>query len=148
LAHRIWPVVYPSIISLEQIRYMLTRFYAPELLKHEIEAEGARYALIHEGTHKIGYVAWQPRDGGQTAFLSKLYLLPDRHGRGLGARALQWTVDEALRAGCARLMLRVNRNNQPAIRAYLRAGFAFESDLCTDIGGGFVMDDYVMTRAL
>jgi len=148
LAHRIWPVVYPSIISMEQIRYMLVRFYDLEKLKHEISAEGVRYALIKEGEHTVGYVGWQPQDAGRTAFLSKLYLLPDRHGRGLGAKALEWIAAEARGAGCSRLMLRVNRNNHQAIRAYLRAGFAFEENLCTGIGGGFVMDDYVMTRPL
>ncbi|MDB6006010.1 MAG: Ribosomal protein acetylase RimI, partial [Prosthecobacter sp.] len=42
----------------------------------------------------------------------------------------------------------VNKHNISAIRAYQRAGFAFEKDVITEIGGGFVMDDYVMVKML
>ncbi len=69
LAHRIWPVVYPSIISMEQIRFMLSNFYDVERLKQEIASEGARYAIIREGEHAVGYVAWQPQgDNGAPLF--------------------------------------------------------------------------------
>ena len=48
--------------------------------------------------------------------------------------------------GCTRLQLRVNKANASAIRAYCRAGFTFVEDVCTDIGNGFVMDDYRLER--
>jgi RimJ/RimL family protein N-acetyltransferase len=50
--------------------------------------------------------------------------------------------------GCKHLQLRVNKANAPAIRAYLRAGFVFLDDVCSDIGSGFVMDDFRMEKAL
>ena len=49
---------------------------------------------------------------------------------------------------CQRLQLRVNKANATAIRAYQRFGFAIIEDICTDIGSGFVMDDYRMELAL
>ena len=36
--------------------------------------------------------------------------------------------------------------NAPAIATYQRHGFAIVATDCADIGGGFVMDDYVMSR--
>jgi hypothetical protein len=33
-----------------------------------------------------------------------------------------------------------------AVEAYKRMGFAIEKEVVADIGGGFVMDDYLMTR--
>jgi RimJ/RimL family protein N-acetyltransferase len=48
--------------------------------------------------------------------------------------------------GCTHLQLRVNKANSPAIRAYQRAGFTFLDDVCTDIGSGFVMDDFRMEK--
>jgi ribosomal protein S18 acetylase RimI-like enzyme len=48
----------------------------------------------------------------------------------------------------SKIRLRVNRGNHLAIRAYQRAGFEITEELCNDIGGGFVMDDYVMVRML
>jgi RimJ/RimL family protein N-acetyltransferase len=50
--------------------------------------------------------------------------------------------------GCARLQLRVNKANAPAIRAYQRAGFTFLEDVTTDIGSGFVMDDFRMEKMI
>ena len=49
---------------------------------------------------------------------------------------------------CSRLLLRVNRQNQPAIDAYLRYGFTVATLIVEDIGGGYVMDDYVMMKEL
>jgi RimJ/RimL family protein N-acetyltransferase len=47
-----------------------------------------------------------------------------------------------------RLILSVNKRNTKAITAYKRNGFAIVESVVTDIGGGFVMDDYVMDKEL
>ncbi|HSJ03022.1 MAG: GNAT family N-acetyltransferase [Verrucomicrobium sp.] len=149
LAHRIWRAVYPAIISTEQIDYMLEQMYSLPHLQEEMLTHGVRYRLISAGGNDAaGFLAWQSMADDESACLHKLYLLPELHGKGLGARALQFVMDEAKAAGAKKLRLRVNRENRGAIRAYLRQGFAFEEDLCTDIGGGFVMDDHVMVREL
>lgn len=44
--------------------------------------------------------------------------------------------------------LNVNKHNAVAIAAYERCGFRIASGVEIDIGGGFVMDDWVMERAL
>jgi hypothetical protein len=44
------------------------------------------------------------------------------------------------------MALRVNKRNVLAIEAYRRNGFEVAGELCEEIGGGFVMDDYVMSR--
>ena len=46
------------------------------------------------------------------------------------------------------MWLRVNKRNERAQEAYKAAGFAKERALVTDIGGGFVMDDFVFRRPL
>jgi ribosomal protein S18 acetylase RimI-like enzyme len=46
--------------------------------------------------------------------------------------------------GCSRLVLAVNKRNDGAIAAYRHWGFRVERAITTDIGAGFVMDDYVM----
>ena len=80
--------------------------------------------------------------------LHKLYLLPELHGRGLGSRLLQH-VESEVRAGAGRrLILSVNKRNTQAIAAYRRNGFVIAESVVTDIGGGFVMDDYVMAKEL
>jgi ribosomal protein S18 acetylase RimI-like enzyme len=78
--------------------------------------------------------------------LHKLYLLPELHGRGLGSFLMQHCEQEVRAAGAQRLMLSVNKRNTKAIAAYRRNGFAIAESVVTDIGGGFVMDDYVMAK--
>ncbi len=50
--------------------------------------------------------------------------------------------------GCTRLTVAVNKNNRTAIAAYLKHGFRVADAVVKDIGGGFVMDDYLMEQAL
>jgi len=147
LAHRIWPEVYPGIITHAQIDYMLTVWYHPSAMAREMETRGTWFALIEVVGHgSVGYVSFERYAGTDICFINKLYLLPEMHGRGLGAAALEWVRDRAREMGCTHLQLRVNKANSPAIRAYQRAGFTFLDDVCTDIGSGFVMDDFRMEK--
>ncbi len=43
------------------------------------------------------------------------------------------------------LILTVNKHNQIAILAYQQYGFEITGDSIVDIGGSFVMNDYLMT---
>jgi ribosomal protein S18 acetylase RimI-like enzyme len=145
LAHSIWPQVYPLIISEAQINYMLEQRYAIAVLHADI-ASGVRYALIERQGIAIGYIAVQPME--DHLFLHKLYLEPQFQGQGIGSRALQWTATVARDRGLRSVRLRVNKSNATAIRAYRRAGFNFTEDIVTDIGAGFVVDDYELAIAI
>jgi len=80
--------------------------------------------------------------------LHKLYLLRKLHGQGLGSRLLQHCEREVRMAGAHRLILSVNKRNTQAVAVYKRNGFVIAESVVTDIGGGFVMDDYIMAKAL
>ncbi len=147
LAWVIWPRVYPGIISEEQIRYMLELRYDPDVLLADHE-KGVCFALIFSGDEVIGFTAFEPRTEVGEAFLHKLYLLPECSGKGVGALALEWVAARAREQGLHGLRLCVNKHNTGAVRAYRRAGFSFDKDVVTDIGGGFVLDDYVMVKTL
>jgi len=143
LAHRIWFAYYPGIITEAQIRYMLAVWYEPGAMAREMVQRGVWFALIEAATHgAVGYVSFEHYPGTDILYINKLYLLPEMHGRGLGAAALDWVKERAVEMACRRLQLRVNKANTTAIRAYQRAGFVFLEDVCSAIGGGFVMDDY------
>lgn len=57
-------------------------------------------------------------------------------------------TDRAAEAGKDKITLTVNKNNLNSISIYKRMGFEIEGELITDIGGGFVMDDYLMVMRL
>lgn len=149
LAHRIWPQCYPGIITAKQIDYMLSIWYQPDAMAREMEHRGVWYALIEAAAYgTVGYVSFEHYPGTDILFINKLYLLQELHGRGIGAAAIQWAAERAKEMRCRRLQLRVNKANAAAIRAYQRAGFVILEAVCTDIGSGFVMDDYRMEKVL
>ena len=42
--------------------------------------------------------------------------------------------------------MQVNKRNDRAIAAYQKAGFCIAEEAVLDIGGGFVMDDFLMEK--
>jgi GNAT superfamily N-acetyltransferase len=107
------------------------------------------FALIEaENFGPVGYVSFEKVPDERVVFINKLYIQPAMQGRGLGAAALSWIADRAREMGADHLRLRVNKRNAAAIRSYLRGGFVFQEDVVTDIGSGYVMDDYVMEKGI
>ena len=148
LAGVIWRACYPGIITHAQIDYMLARMYSLNVLRDEIRFQGIRYdRLLVDGT-PAGFASYGPTSELGVVKLHKLYLLPEMQGCGLGSSLLQH-VEREVRAGAGRrLMLSVNKRNTKAIAAYQRNGFVIAESVVTDIGGGFVMDDYIMAKEL
>ena len=148
LAAVIWRACYPGIITTEQIDYMLARMYSLDVLRDEIRSQGIRYDFLLVDGKPVGFASYGPTSEPGVIKLHKLYLLPELHGRGLGSRLLQ-QVEREVRAGAGRrLILSVIKRNARAIAAYQRNGFVTADSVVTDIGGGFVMDDYIMAKEL
>ena len=149
VAERTWPRTYAGIIPDAQIPYMIGRMYSPDAIRRDTAA-GSPFFLVKADGRTAGVcsadVGRRDADGG--AELHKLYVLPWYWGRGVG----HWVLDELSRrcreAGAASVWLRVNKRNERAQKAYKAAGFAKERAVCTDIGEGFVMDDFVYRRPL
>ena len=145
LAEIIWREHYTPIIGKAQVDYMLEHFQSREAIARQV-ADAITYFLILEGTSPRGYLAIQKR--GQELFLSKIYLLREYRGLGMGKAAMDFIAEKAREFGCDRIVLTVNKNNDRSIEAYSKMGFENKGALVTDIGGGFVMDDYRMVRIL
>lgn len=148
MALQIWPVVYPEIISVGQIDYMLRSFYSVDKMRDEVETKGVCYAVIDVNGRPSGYLSFEVLRGERCAFLHKLYLNPQHHGMGAGSETLKWVEQTAAKLGLGKVKLRVNKHNALAIRTYRRSGFEFAGEETSDIGGGFVMDDYWMEKQL
>lgn len=148
LADRTWRTCYPGILSPEQIDYMLRWMYAPETLRAEIGSQQIGYLIAFPpaGGAPGAFAAHGPGEGPGEWFLHKLYVDPLRQRGGLGSALIGEVLRRAAAAGAGTLSLRVNRGNAGAIAVYRRRGFAIVGEVCADIGGGFVMDDYVMSR--
>ncbi len=145
LADRIWRTCYPGMISEEQISYMLRWMYSPEKLADDF-ARGIRYELLESASGPAAYLATEIQ--GDALYLHKLYLAPELHGLGLGRGLLEHTFDQACHLRLTVVRLNVNKSNFRAIKSYERAGFTVERSVVNDIGCGFAMDDYVMSRSV
>jgi ribosomal protein S18 acetylase RimI-like enzyme len=148
LAGIIWRSHYPGIISAEQIEYMLAKMYSLETLREEMRLRAIRYERLLAGQELAGFASHGPTEQPQVFKLHKIYLHPAWHGQGLGSMLLRHCALQARELGADRLMLTVNKRNSQAIAAYHRNGFAITDSVVVDIGGGFVMDDYVMAKEL
>jgi ribosomal protein S18 acetylase RimI-like enzyme len=127
---------------------MLARMYAPDLMRAEIRSQGIHYHVIFVDGKMAGFASHGPTSEPGVAKLHKLYLLPELHGCGLGSRLLRHCEKAVHTAGTYRLILSVNKRNAKAIAAYQRNGFVITKSVVTDIGGGFVMDDFIMAKKL
>ncbi|MHA4844299.1 N-acetyltransferase family protein [Flavitalea antarctica] len=152
LAQQIWPAAYGSILKQEQISYMLNLFYSPDALIDQIKRQKHSFVLAELEDEPVGFASFGALDSEGLYKLHKLYVLPGNQGKGLGKALLDFIIEE-IKTGNAdpdspgnktlSLRLGVNRFN-PALNFYERLGFAKIKEEKTDIGNGFVMDDYIM----
>lgn len=148
IAHAAWPMAYATILSKDQLEYMLELMYSEAALREQMEAKGHRFIVAEHDGRALGFAGFEHGFKGQPSTrLHKLYVLPEVKGSGMGAALLHAVESAARDAGDARLELNVNRFN-PTRDWYLRRGFVIEHDEVIDIGHGFVMDDHVMVRAI
>ena len=148
LAGVIWRAYYPGIISLEQIEYMLAGMYSLETLREEICRRGVCYERLLVDGSLAGFAAYSATEQPSVFKLHKIYVHPKWHGRGWGSLLLRHCEEEVLKAGGKSLVLTVNKKNSKAMAAYRRNGFTITDAVVVDIGGGFVMDDYIMSKNL
>jgi RimJ/RimL family protein N-acetyltransferase len=70
----------------------------------------------------------------------------EKQGEGYGTEFLQEMISKLDRPVIIRLT--VNRQNFKSINFYFKNGFVIEKVADFDIGGGYIMNDFVMTRRL
>jgi len=142
LALIIWPKCYRNIISPDRVDAMLAVLYSTDALEKEMVEGGHVFWIARVGDIDVGYAS--AYKDGDRLWLKKLYVRDDFRGLGLG-KAL---IEAALAYFTAQeLALYVNKDNEPAIKYYLRSGFHVEAEVPVQMGPyGFT--DYVMQKAL
>jgi ribosomal protein S18 acetylase RimI-like enzyme len=148
LAGVIWRDCYPGIIPDAQIEFMLAWMYSLETLKTEMRDQGIRFERLLVAGELAGFASCGPTNDPRVHKLHKLYVHPDQQGRGFGSRLLNHCEHRAASLGATQMILAVNKQNHRAIRTYERNGYAILESTITEIGGGFVMDDFVMSKQL
>lgn len=142
IAAPIWREHYTPIIGGEQVEYMLNKFQNESAIKQQIES-GYTYVLVKVDDRYAGYIATEGRQ--KTLFLSKFYLDSAFRGKGVGRDMLDYVNQTALENQYDQIELTVNKYNS-AYQVYLQLGFENVESIITDIGDGYVMDDYRLIK--
>lgn len=142
LAKEIWEEYYPTIITQEQIHYMIDTFQSAEAIKNQIQ-EGMQYYLAISNEDEIGYLAYAA-EKDCSLFLSKIYIKRNFRNRGKGREMFAFILGQAQKQKLKTVRLSVNKNNTASVEKYLKMGFSITDSVVKDIGNGFYMDDYVM----
>lgn len=147
LANDIWHECFVDIISEGQIDYMIEKFQSLNAMCRQIEEQSYTYMSVYDNDDLCGYIAVKP-ENDERFFLSKLYLRSDKRGTGIVSEMLERVFAEARLAGKKSVYLTVNKHNDRAIAVYKRTGFVITDEVVTDIGSGYVMNDYIFTYTL
>jgi RimJ/RimL family protein N-acetyltransferase len=141
----IWTEHYPPLIGRAQVDYMLEHFHSEVIMRQQIN-EGMEYYLVTEEEGDMGYFSVQYRE--RDLFLSKFYLEKGARGKGHSREMLSVVEALAFRKGLKRITLNTHKRNAIAIRAYEGLGFRIVGPVLTDIGEGYVMDDYQLEKLI
>lgn len=145
LAKEIWTQHYTSVIGENQIAYMLDKFQSQRAIKKDIVG-GNIYYIAYLGNIPCGYSAVRLDANG--LFLSKLYVKQSHRKMGVAKALLIKMICYGQNNNATLIWLKCNKHNSASLAAYQRLGFNITRACITDIGGGFVMDDYVLEKAL
>ncbi|MCP5267995.1 MAG: GNAT family N-acetyltransferase [Zoogloeaceae bacterium] len=148
LARVVWQHAYPGIISQAQIDYMLDQRYNTAQLLTELEKPGYWWDQAFVAGGRVGFASCFLTGAPGEIKLDKVYVHPDCQRGGVGGALIERVLAHGRSAGCATLILAVNKQNVRAIAAYEKTGFTVRESVRVDIGGGFVMDDFIMSRSI
>ena len=141
VAEAIWEEHYTPIIGAAQVEYMVEKFLSPDAIVEQINS-GYEYFLFSYDYTFAGFAAILEKDG--ELFLSKLYVDKEFRGKGIGKYMFQKFVEICKLRNLKKIWLTCNRNNVSSLAVYERLGFKKVREEVTDIGNGFVMDDFIL----
>ena len=142
LASEIWHEYWQDILTPDQIEYMIENFQSVNAIEKQIDEENYSYCFIRENNLNAGYFGIANKENYM--FLSKLYISKDYRHKGLGKSAFEKVKELTKAENLSTIRLTVNKYNTDTINTYKHWGLEITDAVVTDIGSGFVMDDYIM----
>jgi N-acetylglutamate synthase-like GNAT family acetyltransferase len=136
-----WPVAYGTYISKAQLDYMLDMMYSGDSLEDQMN-KGHQFFMAEHNSEAIGFASVS-KEEDNACKLNKLYVLPTAQKTGAGKALLFKTIDYARSLAASCVYLQVNKQNN-AQQFYSKHGFTIREASILEIGGGYIMDDYIM----
>lgn len=140
---------YGTILSEEQICWMLNNIFSEEALLKQQQQENFRFILLVVQQQVAGFAAielnFEERD--RICKLHKLYLKLSFQGNGWGKLLMKQAIQTAGKCHQASLLLNVNRFNKARL-FYEKYGFQIVDEVDIPLENGYFMNDYVMQKAI
>lgn len=147
VADEIWHEYWPALIGKAQTDYMVEQFQSIKVIRHDMSVHAYEYWFIEDEQGGIlGYTGGHVEPETNRFFISKIYLYEEARGHGYARRTVEFYDELCRERGLSAMYLTVNKRNELGTRAYRGTGFEVIESVETDIGEGFVMDDYIMER--
>ncbi|MCU1537380.1 MAG: GCN5-related N-acetyltransferase [Humibacillus sp.] len=144
VGHRTWPPTYEPIAGPEYVAMGLAKWWTSDAVTASIRA--GRTLVAVDGDEVVGCATVGPAGTPDDALaLWKLYVVPGRHGLGIGSRLLAEVVERAVAAGHTRIVLSHIEGNDDAAAFYRARGF---HETHRESGGSGLPDSVWMERVL
>jgi ribosomal protein S18 acetylase RimI-like enzyme len=153
-----FPLACPPTSVPENIVSFINTHLTSECFREYVTAPDHVVLAASDGNRIVGYsmlIRGVPDDADvqqavnvvPSVELSKMYVLPDSHGRGASAALMRASIDRAADMAAKSVWLGVNQQNQRAQRFYAKHGFKINGTKVFHLGND-IENDYVMLRLL
>lgn len=153
-----FPLACPPDAPAADVAAFIAANLSVEAFEGYLASDAHDIVVAVEGERAVGYVmtvAGEPSDPDVAAALrhrptvevSKIYVRPELHGRGLASRLMDAAVEIAKGRGASSVWLGVNQHNARANAFYERSGFARVGVKSFQLGTR-LENDFVRERAL
>lgn len=150
LAGSIWREYWPSLIGEAQTEYMIERFQSLSAIQRDMREHDYEYWLVRseQDGRVVGYTGGHVEPQTNRFFVSKIYLRSAERGKHFASAVVRFYEELCRERGLRAMYLTVNKGNELGIRAYEGNGFTTIDAVETNIGHGFIMDDYIMEKSV
>lgn len=150
LAYKIWNEYWPALIGQDQTNYMVEQFQSLPAIQRDMAENAYEYWFIHatDDNRIVGFTGGHNEPETNRFFVSKIYLLSEERGKHFASSVIEFYENLCRERGFSAMYLTVNKGNELGVRAYTGKGFETIDAVETDIGQGFIMDDYIMQKTV
>ncbi len=141
LGARTFIAAFGHLYRAEDLHAFVSQVHTPVAVAQEIAGESCRHQLAELDGELVAYCKLRHPSNYVTHSsarnpieLGQLYALPQHTGAGIGARMMDWTLEQAHSGGHDAILLSVYSENFGAQRFYQRYGFAKIADITFQVG--------------
>lgn len=128
----------------EDLAAFLAQVHNPEAVAGEIAGDECTHCLVEEDGALVAFCKLRYpshytalSDAKNPLELGQLYALPQHTGHGIGAKLMDWALEQARAGGHDAMLLSVYSENFGAQRFYQRYGFGKIADITFQVGDHF-----------